>query len=460
MNIIYLHTHDIGRYVQPYGYPVQTPNLQRLAEEGVLFRNAFCAAPTCSPSRAALLTGQYPHQCGMYGLTNQGWLLNDYSRHMAGFFHEQGFESVLCGGQHVVGSTPAEIARLPYDRVLQLEGDGGLPVEEEVTSKAEAYIKAEHDKPFFLSIGHGLAHHSRWDYSFCKSYELFGVLDWRYVRPLPHLPDTPATRWEAAMQYRASRYLDVHVGRIMAAVDEAGIADDTLLIFTTDHGPGLPGVKVNLNDRGTGIAMIMRGPYGFIGGKVVDGLAHQIDLYPTLCEWLDIEPPDWAEGTSLMPMVRNPQATVRDAVFTEQNYHGAYRPLRSVRTVRHRYIRRVGTELSRLAYSADGGAAHACLKQAGDDQVMVPEEQLYDIVLDPNEVVNVAADPAYKEVLTDLRRRLDDWLEATDDPFRHDAIPKPPETPAWAVEARKQKGDRVDSWRQKREKLQGGPAPV
>jgi arylsulfatase A-like enzyme len=76
-NILYLHSHDTGRYIQPYGHAVPTPHMQKLAEEGILFRKAFCAGPTCSPSRAALLTGASPHSCGMTGLAHRGWSLND-----------------------------------------------------------------------------------------------------------------------------------------------------------------------------------------------------------------------------------------------------------------------------------------------------------------------------------------------------------------------------------------------
>jgi N-sulfoglucosamine sulfohydrolase len=78
-NVLYLHSHDTGRYVQPYGHPVPTPNIQRLADQGVLFRRAFCAAPTCSASRACLLTGQYGHNNGMMGLAHRGWSLNELS---------------------------------------------------------------------------------------------------------------------------------------------------------------------------------------------------------------------------------------------------------------------------------------------------------------------------------------------------------------------------------------------
>jgi len=461
MNIIYLHTHDIGRYVQPYGYPPNMPNLQRLAEEGVLFRNAFSAAPTCSPSRAALLTGQYPHQCGMFGLTNQGWLLNDYSRHLAGFLGRQGYETALAGIQHVTGVHPDELRRLPYDHFLTESVneltesiDQGPPKEDVTTEQAAAFIKAGHDAPFFLTIGYGLTHHKRWDYSFCRSRDALGPLDCRYARPLPHLPDTPATRWEAAMHYRAAEYLDLHIGRILAAVDEAGIADDTLLFFTTDHGPGLPGVKVNLNDRGCGVALIMRGPRGFSGGKVLEGLAHHIDLYPTFCEMLDLAPPPWTEGRSLLPMVRGETGGTNEMIFNEQNYHGAFVPLRSVRTERYRYVRRIGEAKSALRYSADGGCAYDFLEEHGLDEVLVPEEQLFDLALDPNELVNVAGREPYADALIAMRGHLDEWLARTDDPFRTHSIPEPPGQPPWDREARPIKEARRHAWIKRREELQ------
>src|ERR671929_1909800 len=94
-NILYIHSHDSGRYLQPYGHAVPTPNLQRLASEGVLFRRAFSCAPTCSPSRAALLTGQFPHQNGMIGLAHRGFRLNDYSRHLVHTLREAGYWSAL-----------------------------------------------------------------------------------------------------------------------------------------------------------------------------------------------------------------------------------------------------------------------------------------------------------------------------------------------------------------------------
>ena len=100
-NILYIHSHDTGRWVRPYGYSVRTPNIQRLAEEGLLFRKAFCAAPTCSGSRACLLTGQYAHSNGMVGLAHRGFSLKDYRQHIVHTLRDLGYWSALIGEQHI-----------------------------------------------------------------------------------------------------------------------------------------------------------------------------------------------------------------------------------------------------------------------------------------------------------------------------------------------------------------------
>mgnify|MGYP001308609935 CR=1 FL=1 len=100
-NIVYIHSHDTGRYVQPYGHAIPTPAIQKLADQGVFFRRAFSAAPTCSPSRAALLTGQTPHSSGMLGLAHRGFSLADPRQHLAYTLKSVGYDTVLAGVQHV-----------------------------------------------------------------------------------------------------------------------------------------------------------------------------------------------------------------------------------------------------------------------------------------------------------------------------------------------------------------------
>ena len=108
LNIIYIHSHDTGRYISPYGYRFDTPNLLKLAEGGVIFRQAFSAASSCSPSRAALLTGTYPHTNGMLGLAHRGFKLHYPEHHLAAFLASHGYETVLAGFQHV--STDDDLA--------------------------------------------------------------------------------------------------------------------------------------------------------------------------------------------------------------------------------------------------------------------------------------------------------------------------------------------------------------
>ena len=144
-NIIYLHSHDTGRYIQPYGYAIPTPNLQQLAEQGVLFRKAFNAAPTCSPSRAALLTGQAAHSSGMTGLAHLGFSLNDYSQHILHTLRKSGYYSALAGVQHVARD-PKTIG---YDKVIKIQNTQA----KNVAPAAAAFIKNPPKQPYYIEIG-------------------------------------------------------------------------------------------------------------------------------------------------------------------------------------------------------------------------------------------------------------------------------------------------------------------
>src|SRR6056297_1828060 len=144
-NILYIHSHDTGRYIEPYGYPVETPNLQNLAEEGALFREAFSTAPTCSPSRASLLTGQYPHNNGQLGLVNRGFELDDPSRHIVNTLKKEGYNSALIGMQHI-RKDPKTIG---YDKILDVDSNYA----KDVTPTALDFIGNSIEAPFFLSVG-------------------------------------------------------------------------------------------------------------------------------------------------------------------------------------------------------------------------------------------------------------------------------------------------------------------
>ncbi len=407
-NILYIHSHDTGRYVQPYGYQVPTPNIQLLADQGVLFRKAFCAAPTCSGSRASLLTGQYCHNNGMLGLAHRGWSLNDYGEHLVHPLGDVGYRSVLIGEQHI--SEDPEV--IGYDEVIEVDSHHAADV---APITVEALRTAS--EPFFFSVG------------FFETHRQFraptSVRDSLYSLPPANLPDTPETRRDMAAFKASARSLDQGIGAVLNGLYEFGQAERTLIICTTDHGLAFPGAKATLFDRGTGVLLIMRGPGGFAGGKVYDAIVSHLDIYPTLCELAGAEKPGFLQGASLLPLVHDEVERIHDEVFTEVTFHAAYEPTRAVRTERWKYIRRFDDNPHTVLANCDDSASKETLVRAGWAEQLIAQEQLYDLVLDPNEVRNLAEDPAHADVVGDLRARLTAWMEDTEDPLLEGPVPVP-----------------------------------
>lgn len=418
-NIVYVHSHDTGRYVQPYGHAVSTPHLQRLAAEGVLFRRAFCAAPSCSPSRAALLTGQAAHSSGMFGLAHRGWTLHDYRQHLLHTLRrEAGYFSALFGVQHLARPAADEArngATIGYDLTV--------PRSDATAADAATFLRAAADKqPFFLDVGFFETH---------RYNERGGVFnpggpvgDARYVTPLPMLPDVPEVRQDVADYAVAAARLDTEIGQVLDGLGASGLAENTLVICTTDHGPPFPGMKCNLTDGGIGVMLLMRGPGGFAGGKVVDAMVSQIDLFPTLCDLLAIPRPAWLQGRSLLPLIHSEVDRVNEAVYAEVTWHGAYEPQRAVRTDRWKYIRRFAPPPP-PGTNCDGGPSKNYWLRQGWPERCYEQEQLYDLLVDPHEACNRAGDSALADVHAELRDRLDRWMHATDDPLLRGPVPKP-----------------------------------
>ena len=399
-NILYVHSHDTGRWVQPYGYQVPTPNIQHLADQGVLFRQAFSAAPVCSGSRAALLTGQWCHTNGMLGLAHRGWALHDYEKHLVHTLRKAGYHSTLIGEQHI--SKDPQI--LGYDEVVQVASNRAA----EVTPRAIEAISSM-PEPWFASVGFFETHRS---YSAPTS-----VRDTLYSLPPAHLPDSLSIREDTAAFKASVRSLDQGIGAVLNALHHRGVADRTLVVCTTDHGLALPGAKATLFDRGTGVLLLMRGPLGFTGGRVVDAMVSHLDIYPTLCDAAQLPHPDWLQGRSLLPLVQGSTDRLHDEIFTELTFHAAYDPQRAIRTDRWKYIRLFGDHPHPVLPNVDDSAAKDLLVAHGWADTVVDREQLYDLVLDPEEGRNLARDPGHASVVADLRARLEAWMRDTDDPL-------------------------------------------
>ncbi len=407
-NIIYIHSHDSGRYLLPYGHPAPTPNIQKLAAEGVLFRRAFSGAPTCSPSRSVLLTGQWAHQNGMIGLAHRGFSLNDYKKHIVHTLRDAGYQSVLAGIQHVA----AKPETVGYDEILRPKSTSAV----DVAPGAVAFLDRKPTKPFFLDVGFFETHR--------EFHPPTTADDPRYIQPPVPIPDTPETRLDMAAFYASARVLDDGVGKVLQALERNGLAENTIVISTTDHGVAFPLMKCNLEDFGWGVSLIVRGG-GFRGGKVSDALVSQIDIFPTICETLGIAKPAWLEGRSLLPLLRGEKTEVNDEVFAEVTYHASYEPKRAVRTQRWKYIRRFGDRNTPVLPNCDDGLSKTLWLKHGWKDVQLPKESLYDLVFDPTEHHNLINDPAAQEALKDMRGRLDSWMKRTDDPLLKGPVPAP-----------------------------------
>ena len=404
-NILYIHSHDTGRYTAAYGHALATPAIARLAGAGIVFRQAFSAAPTCSPSRAALLTGQAPHSAGMLGLAHRGFALHDPRQHLAHTLRAAGYATALAGVQHEA----LEPHTLGYQQIVS-------PVAPAMTlaGRVAAFL-ADAPQPFFLSVGFVETH---------RPFPDAGPPPHALRVPAP-LPDTPETRRDMAGYAITVQQLDAGIDAVLTALDASGARGQTLVLLTTDHGLAMPLMKCNLTGHGIGVSLIMHGPGGFAGGQICDALVSHIDIFPTLCDVAGCAHPAWLQGRSLLPLIDGSAREINDAIFAEVTYHAAYEPQRAVRTRRYAYIRRF-EPLSPVLPNVDDSPSKDVLLHSGWRERPAAAEQLYDLLFDPNEMQNLIDDPRFAGVAAALRTRLADWMAATGDPLCAGPVPLPP----------------------------------
>jgi arylsulfatase A-like enzyme len=255
-----------------------------------------------------------------------------------------------------------------------------------VAPAAAAFLKNAPRQPFYLEVGFTETHR--------RFHPPTAPQDARYCLPPAPLPDTPETRADMAAFKASAAALDQGVGEVLAALEAAGLAENTLVLSTTDHGIPFPAMKCNLTDHGTGVSFMLRGPGGLRGGKVVDAMVSHIDFFPTVCDLLAIRRPEWLEGRSLMPLVRGEKDEINDEVFGEITYHVPYEPRRAVRTRRWKYIRHFDGRTTPVLPNCDDGPSKEYWIKAGWQTQQSGAERLYDLVFDPNETRNLATDPA------------------------------------------------------------------
>ena len=413
-NLVLLHSHDTGRHLGCYGAGVATPNLLRLAREGVLFRQAFCASPGCSSSRASLMTGQWAHTHGLIGLTHRGWRMNDSRKsHLSHLLRDAGYTTQLIGFQHEVPD-PGELG---YSGVISNES---LDFHSRARGAAAVkWIENAPAQPFFLNVG------------FVETHRTFLPAeppdDERFTAPLPWMPDVAEVRRDVAELNTAVRHVDDAVGAVVSALEKRGLLENALVIYTTDHGVPFPRAKATLFDAGIGVAVVMRGPGGLSGGQAIDALVSQIDVLPSFFELAGLPLPPGVQGSSFLPLAQRKASAVRDEIFAEITYHAAYDPARCIRTPFFKFIRHFADFPKMPMGNVDDGSAKTFVTGHGYPRLARPREMLFDLVADPQEFENLAGVPEYANEKAELSRRLQEWMEKTNDPVLHTGhVPMPP----------------------------------
>ncbi len=415
-NILVYISHDTGRHIGPYGsQTVHTPHADRLAGESVLFEQCYCTAPQCSPSRAGAFTGRYPHANGVLGLTHGrfGWDLSGEETHLAAHLKALGYDTCMIGTHHEMHT---EVGRGfdVYDGQIHCLKQPGV-----LADWLDG--RGEPDRPFYAQIA-PFQTHRPWPTDDCPPDDSLGVTVPGY------LPDNDASREDFAGLQGLVRQWDEGLGRLMQLLDDRGLAEDTLLIATTDHGIAMPRAKCTLYDPGIGVLLIVRWPgAGISGGRRQGELVSTVDLTPTLLDLLGTAPVENAHGLSFADLLTSRNAAPpRERVFAEMTFHGYYRPMRAVRTRRYKYIRNFETAYGvTVPADAQTGPAFAgnvdYIRQWGH----APHEELYDLEADPWELTNLARDPDHEATRAGLSRALAQWMRDTGDPLLAGPVASP-----------------------------------
>jgi N-sulfoglucosamine sulfohydrolase len=380
-----------------------------LAAEGVRFARGFCTAPQCSPSRASLHTGRYPHATGVLGLAHEpfGWRLDAREKHLARLLHEAGYRTSLVGMQHLVEHGSAH--ELGYEtfspvRPAYEEADAAIAQLRQLSASSE---------PFYLEVGFEEPHRP-YDFGGAQPDTSHGV-----AVP-PYLPDGPQAREDFAAFQGAIRQMDTAVGRILSAVD-----DSTLVVFATDHGAAMPRAKCTLYDPGIEVAVLMRWPAGGLsGGRVVSDLVSNVDVTPTLLDLLGLPVPGNFHGLSLRALLVGDGTAPRQEIFAEKTYHTAYEPMRAIRTERYKLI--ANLEIG-LRFDVPGDILTSPIYPLMIPRIVGtrPPLELYDLSADPWEQANLAEAPELAEQRAELCRRLLLWMAHTDDPLLRGPLTSP-----------------------------------
>ncbi len=401
---------DLGCYGNPV---IHTPNLDRMAREGMRFENCFVASPQCSPNRSAILTGCSPHTTATSRLHTP---MPPWERTFLEPLKERGY---------FVGAFRKVHQGAAFDRRWNFYGGARDPF--------SAFFDAlPAGRPFYLHLGFTDPHRPYRPGAFSPPHDRTKISVPKF------LPDTPAVRDDLGNYYDAIARMDAECGHLFRLLEERKLAGNTLVIFSGDNGLPFPRAKGTCYDPGIRVPLIAWWPGRIRPSSVADELISHVDLPATWLDAAGLPAPEKMQGRSFLNLALGKSYTPRGEIFSERNWHDNFDPIRSVRTRRHKLIFNAAPHFPyRPAWDLEGSPTWKAILDLGkagklglEHQQMLdpirPLLELYDLERDPDEFHNLARSREHAAVLEGLKARLSEWMHRTYD-FLPPATAKPGE---------------------------------
>lgn len=428
-NILFIVSEDNGPEIGCYGAPVKTPHLDEMASQGTLFRNAYVPQAGCSQSRAAFLTGLYPHQNGQIGLAT--WNYGMYSgeiKNVVKTLSGAGYRTGIIGKLHInpKGAFPFDFKAIPRANFSRKDMAA-------YAENAAKFIK-QSDEAFYLQVNYPDAHRP-----FITTVDKLPAkpLTGKDVDVIPYMGIShPELRQQTADYYNCMMRVDSYIGDLLQVLEASGKSKDTVVVYIGDHGADLLRGKRTSYEGGVKIPMIIRWP-GIKGGQQRKELVTTLDLFPTFCEIAGVTIPKSLPGQSLKTIVYGGSPKWRKFLFTEFHVHSNHNPWpqRTVRGARYKLIYNPLAGAMNPGYAFTMGrkffkTPEAELLEFASKQVQVaykimkqpPKYELYDLETDPFEFKNLAEDLAHAETLGRLKAELTSWQKRTGDALEDPAV--------------------------------------
>ncbi len=409
-----------------YGSPdAKTPNLDKLASEGMRFTRCFTSTAMCAPTRQQLYTGLWPVRSGAFPNHSR---VHAGTKSLGHHFKDLGYRVAISGKKHYGPGESFPFETIPgavhHDTGQRDNKDLNLP-------GISRFITRDAGQPYFLICATNQPH-SPWNRGDASAY------DPARLKLPPTFADTPQTRRAFADYLAEVAYMDALLGEVMAALDEAGQADNTVLLFTSEQGIGMPFGKWTCYDAGLRTALVVRWPGVVEAGSTADAMVQYVDIVPTLLDAVGADPArvdtgrpgapvvgNGFDGRSFLPVLQGESDSFREFTFgvhtTRGIIHGsACYPIRSVRGERYKLIRNLNTDepFSNIAQRGPLWESWVAAAKAGDAHAANavkryrerPAVELYDLKNDPHEMNNLADDPRLHNVRARLQKELDAWM--------------------------------------------------